>query len=590
MELISVMLFAAIASCGADATDFHDWARTPPMGWNSWDCFGTTLTEAQSREQADMQAKWLLPAGYIYHTVDIQWYEPDSVRHWYRDGAKLEMDGYGRLLPAVKKFPSAASGKGFKPLADYVHSKGLKFAIHMMRGIPRQAVEQNTPVLGTSFHAKDIANVNDKCGWNPDKFGVDMTKPGAQEYYDSVFAQYAAWGVDFVKVDDIARPYNEAQRLEIEAIRKAIAKTGREIVLSLSPGDTPLSRGAHVAEHANMWRVCDDFWDRWEPLHGLFGRLHKWTEFRRVGSWPDADMLPFGVVDFGRKTRFTEAEQRTCMTLDCIARSPLIFGGDMTKLDKFTLDILTNTAVVAINQASENNRQLWRRGDHIVWTADVPGSKDKYIAIFNAETEGVREVDYLQSAYRSILIGQSGDRKADVVADIGGSRKLGLVVTDGGDGFSYDHAAWLKPRLKGPKGELDLTTIPWTRAKAGWGQVRVGLTTDGAEIDGIGCHATSEIIWDDIPEGYDTFTATGTMADGCEEKGSFQFVVLTDGAFGRKIPAETEISVDLKEIGFAGPVVAIELWTGKTLKLSEPVLRQVVKCHDCAVFRITPSH
>ena len=212
MELISVMLFAAIASCGADATDFHNWAKTPPMGWNSWDCFGTTLTEAQSREQADMQAKWLLPAGYKYHTVDIQWYEPDSVRHWYRDGAKLEMDGYGRLLPAVKKFPSSAGGKGFKPLADYVHSKGLKFAIHMMRGIPRQAVEQNTPVLGTSFHAKDIANVNDKCGWNPDKFGVDMTKPGAQEYYDSVFAQYAAWGVDFVKDGPRDRPLAFAWR------------------------------------------------------------------------------------------------------------------------------------------------------------------------------------------------------------------------------------------------------------------------------------------------------------------------------------------------------------------------------------------
>jgi hypothetical protein len=122
------------------------------------------------------QAKWLLPAGYKYHTVDIQWYEPESVRHWYKEGAKLEMDEYGRLLPVVKKFPSAAGGKGFKPLADYVHSKGLKFTIHMMRGIPRQAVAQNTPVLGTSFRAKDIANVNDKCAWNPDKFGVDMTK------------------------------------------------------------------------------------------------------------------------------------------------------------------------------------------------------------------------------------------------------------------------------------------------------------------------------------------------------------------------------------------------------------------------------
>lgn len=384
-------ILAAVAALGGmvcGAAPFHDWAKTPPMGWNSWDSFGTTLTEAQSREQADRQAKWLLPAGYIYHTVDIQWYEPNAERHWYRPGAKLAMDGYGRLLPAENRFPSAAGGKGFKPLADYVHSKGLKFAIHRMRGIPRQAVAENTPVLGTNYRARDIADTSDTCAWNPDMYGVDMTKPGAQEYYDSVFAQYAAWGVDFVKVDDIARPYTPAQLREIEAIRKAIDKTGRPIVLSLSPGDTPLSQGAHVCEYANMWRVCDDFWDRWEPLYGLFGRLDKWTEFRRTGSWPDADMLPFGVIDFGRRTKFTPEEQRTCMTLDCIARSPLIFGGDMTKLDGFTLDLLTNAAVVAVNQASENNRQLWRKGDHIAWTADVPGSDDKYLAIFNAATPG----------------------------------------------------------------------------------------------------------------------------------------------------------------------------------------------------------
>lgn len=290
----------------AALADFHEWAPTPPMGWNSWDCFGCTLTEAQAREQADCQAKYLLPAGYRYFTVDIQWYEPEAQGHWYKPGAKLEMDGYGRLLPAVKKFPSAADGRGFKPLADYVHAKGLKFGIHMMRGIPKQAVVANTPVLGTTFRAQDIANTKDTCPWNPDMYGVDMTKPGAQAYYDGVYAQYAAWGVDFVKIDDISRPYTDAQLLEIEAIRKAIDRTGRPIVLSLSPGDTPVARGSHVSTQANMWRISDDFWARWKPLHGMFGRLHRWEPHRVPGSWPDADMLPFGIISFDKKCQFPE--------------------------------------------------------------------------------------------------------------------------------------------------------------------------------------------------------------------------------------------------------------------------------------------
>ena len=252
-----------------------------------------------------------------------------------------------------------------------------------MRGIARQAVHQKTPILGANVTAADIADTSSVCAWNPDMYGVDMSKPGAQEYYDSLFQQYASWGVDLVKVDDIARPYDDVQEGEIEAIRKAIDKCGRPIVLSLSPGDTPLSAGSHVNQNANMWRISDDFWDEWAPLHGMFGRLEKWTEFRTPGTWPDADMLPFGKIVFGRDTRFTQDELTTCMTLWCIARSPLILGSDMTKLDAFTLGLLTNPEAIAVNQNSINNRQLSRQDDIVVWTADVPDSKDKYVALFN---------------------------------------------------------------------------------------------------------------------------------------------------------------------------------------------------------------
>ncbi|MEJ1097122.1 MULTISPECIES: glycoside hydrolase family 27 protein [unclassified Pseudoxanthomonas] len=393
----SLLLAAATSNAAPPSRDFHQWAPTPPLGWNSWDAFGTTVTEAQIKQQADFMAAKLKAHGWQYITVDIQWYQPTAKGHIYEEGAVLAMDGFSRLVPAPEKFPSAAGGQGFKPLADYVHSKGLKFGIHMMRGIPRQAVKQNTPLLGTHLRAADIADINSICSWNPDMYGVDMSKPGAQAYYDSLMQQLADWGVDFVKVDDLSRPYQEHQA-EIEAIRKAIDKTGRPIVFSTSPGETPLSAGNHVNQHANMWRISDDFWDRWELLLAQFKRLHEWTPYRIAGAWPDADMLPLGIVEFDRPTRFTRDEQITLMTLWSIARSPLIHGGDLTRTDPFTLSLLTNDEVLAVNQRSAHNRQLFRSDDGLIaWVADAADGKGKYLAVFDTRdasgaTTGTRPV------------------------------------------------------------------------------------------------------------------------------------------------------------------------------------------------------
>lgn len=580
---------ALCAAASAFAADFHEWARTPPMGWNSWDCFGTTVTEAQVKEQADAQAKLLKPYGWTLLTVDITWYHGGSKGHVYEKGAELTMDEYGRLTPALEKFPSAADGAGFKPLADYVHSKGLTFGIHIMRGIARQAVERNTPIFGTNLRARDIALTDNICVWNPHMYGVDMTKPGAQEYYDSLFAMYAAWGVDFVKVDDISRPYDEIQQREIEAIRKAIDKTGRPIVLSLSPGDTPVEKGSHVNRFANMWRVSDDFWDRWDPLFGMFGRLHKWTPYRIEGSWPDADMLPFGIIDFNRPTNFTPDEQRTCMTLWCIARSPLILGADMTRMDADTLKLLTNREVLAVNQASSGNRQISRDSDdRIVWAADAPDGKDKYVALFNAGTPGLKEYDLQKAAYRSILVGKSGVRDVDIKADVKGSKQLALVVTDGGDSFNYDHAGWIDPVLRGPAGELKLSDLKWKTARTGYGETRVGLTTNGEKMNGIGTHAPSVILYD-LPEGYETFEAKGRLMDGCEDHGgSVEFLVLTDKAFQTSIPPESEVSVSFDDLGVKGPARVRDLWEGKDLGVFENSFSRVLKCHASGLYRISP--
>jgi hypothetical protein len=360
---------------------FWAWAPRPPLGWNSWDCFATTVTEAQAKGQADVMARLLRDHGWEYLTVDIQWYEPSATSFDYRKGAPLVMDGWGRLQPAPNRFPSAAGGAGFKGLAAYVHGLGLKFGVHLLRGIPRQAVARNLPILGTPYHAADIADQTSVCSWNTDMYGVDMAKPGAQAYYDSVFAQFAEWGVDFVKVDDLSRPYHLP---EIAAIRAAVDRAGRPMVLSLSPGATPVADGSDVAAHANLWRVSDDFWDQWPALLDQFARLNRWTPFRGPGHFPDADMLPLGTIDLGRRTtHFTPDEQRTLLTLWSIARSPLILGSDLTKLDAATLALITNDEVLAVDQASSGNRQLFRRAGLVAWVADVPGSPDKYLAVFN---------------------------------------------------------------------------------------------------------------------------------------------------------------------------------------------------------------
>jgi len=378
--LLAGWLGSCLMATAADPT-YWAWAQTPPMGWNSWDGFATTVTEAQTRAQADVMKAKLAAHGWNLITVDIQWYEPNATGFDYHQGAKLEMDEHGRLLPASNKFPSAANGQGFKPLADYVHSLGLKFGLHLMRGIPRQAVAAKTPIQGTSYTSADIADTNSICRWNTDMYGVNMTKPGAQEYYDSVFELFASWGLDFVKVDDLSRPYHQP---EIEAIRQAIDRTGRPIVFSTSPGATPLSAGDHVSTHANMWRISDDFWDKWSLLQEQFDRLRNWTPYRAPGHWPDADMLPVGVLQMGKaKTHFKPDEQFTLLTLWSIARSPLILGADLTKLDDFTLALITNDEVIAVDQASANNRELFRRDGFYGWVADVPSSADKYLALFN---------------------------------------------------------------------------------------------------------------------------------------------------------------------------------------------------------------
>ena len=362
--------------------------QKPPMGWNSWDCYGAAVNEEQVRENARYMAKNLKTYGWEYIVVDIQWYEPNAVSHEYNRNADLVMDEFGRLMPAANRFPSAAGGSGFRPLADYIHSLGLKFGIHILRGIPRQAVRRNTVVKGTDCRAAEIVDFGDVCCWNGDMCGIDMSRRGAQAYYDSIFQLYAEWGVDYVKVDDIARPYH---REEVEAIAGAIENSGREMVLSLSPGAAPIAEAEHLSKWANMWRMTDDFWDDWGLLKKMFDYCRDWFPYVGSGHFPDCDMLPLGCIrvcnkENGEKTRFTVEEQKLLLSLWAIFRSPLMFGGDMTRNDEFTLSLMQNRHILVFNQNGSGGREVYRKGNEIVWAAN--GAEDTvYLAHFNVGDE-----------------------------------------------------------------------------------------------------------------------------------------------------------------------------------------------------------
>lgn len=332
-------------------------------------------------------------------------------KHQYIPFSKLEMDEYGRLLPCPERFPSAAGGAGFRPLADYIHSLGLKFGIHIMRGIPRAAAQQHLPVLGSSQTADEIANPSSICGWNPDMYGLRREEEGSQAYYDSLFALYAQWGVDYVKCDDICNtnlykenPYSAAH--EIEMLHKAIEKSGRPVVLSLSPGPALIEKAWHYEKYANMWRITDDFWDKWELLLNMFERCELWQNHVKEGCFPDCDMLPLGFLGKGfgeeRQTNFTKDEQVTMMTLWCIFRSPLILGAKMTKLDDWTLSLLTNQRVLDLLKEGHHGVQVERDKTHAVWAGREEKEGRVYAALFNFCEEETEVSVSLEDLYASV--------------------------------------------------------------------------------------------------------------------------------------------------------------------------------------------
>ena len=394
LALLTIFLLQACSSTPKTAEpvvkEEIQLAQKPPMGWNSYNCFGGNVTEAEVKANADYMAENLRQYGWEYIVVDFLWYCDDqtSAEKFRNRRPHQHIDAYGRLIPSVKLHPSSEGGKGLKPLGDYIHDKGLKFGLHIMRGIARQAIAGNTPVKGSTAKAAEIANLPDTCIWYGGLAGVNMTKEGAQEYYNSLFELYAEWGVDYIKVDDISFPYHAD---EIEAVHKAIVNCGRPIVLSLSPGPAFIGNPKHLQANANMWRISGDFWDKWEALKRQLELCRDWAPLVTEGHWPDADMLPLGKLNIRtelkdhpvRTTNFTPDEQYFLMTLWSIFRSPLMFGGNLPDNDEFTTSLITNEEVIRVNQNTTNNREISFKDGVSIWMAQDKESRVKYLAIMN---------------------------------------------------------------------------------------------------------------------------------------------------------------------------------------------------------------
>lgn len=402
---------------------FWKLAPTPPMGWNSYDYYGATVTQAEFLANAEYQQQYLLPMGYQYAVIDYLWFDPTQATPGVARPGPLAMDHFGRLLPAQNKFPSARAGMGFKPIADRITAMGLKFGIHIMRGIPRQAVAANLPILGTRFTARQAADIHSVCAWNNDMYGVRGDTAAGQAYFNSLIQLYASWGVTFIKCDDLSHPYH---KVEIHALRRALDRFGPHIVLSTSPGPTPVSEGRDISHCANMWRIRNDCWDSWRIIDNMIDLVAAWKGFVGPGHWADCDMLPLGrigkdAVGGRRMTELTMDEQRTVMTLWGIAPSPLFMGGKLPGMDPWTRSLLTNIEMRAVNQdrLGAQGTRISRHGPLECWAKPLSGG-DVAVALFNRGSINGQQVT---TNFASV-----GFASRAVVRDIWNNRTLGTFT------------------------------------------------------------------------------------------------------------------------------------------------------------------
>ncbi len=393
-----LILFTAIYPASKTNAQLFPKTPTPFLGWNSYNCYGIHINEKLTWENLEAFIQKLKPHGYEYFVLDAGWYKHYDLKKgeaWPTDGDKshLTMDEFGRFIPTPGYFPN-----GFKAIVDYAHKHGVKFGLHLMRGISRQAVEKNLPIKGTKYFARDIANVKDTCNWSNLNYGVDMDKPGAQEYYNSIVELVASWGVDFLKYDDIVH-----KPREINAVANAIEKTGKRIVLSISPGDDIDPKNFDTYKRADMIRISRDIWDLKEDIEISFDRWDKMLPYADKGFWLDMDMIPFGHIrvdypisknklksgrGYERMDYFSYAQKKSFITQRAMAASPLFMGGALTTSPKSVFELITDHDMLACNQNGVTGKLVTRISDYSekvdIWKTPVKNNDNEgWIGVFN---------------------------------------------------------------------------------------------------------------------------------------------------------------------------------------------------------------
>ncbi len=384
-----------------------DLAPTPPLGWNSFDSYGVYLHHDATMKNMEAMAEKLKPHGYEYFVIDGGWYGEfklveGTMYPLEKHAKEVNLNEFGIYQPSKVYF-----SQGFEPIVQKGHSIGLKMGIHVMRGVPREAVKQKLPIKGTQYTCADIADQTRTCAWNDQNYGIDVTKPGAQEYYNSVFKQIADWEFDFVKVDDLT-PYPD----EILMIARAIENSGRAMVYSLSPGNGISLTHLPYYHRANMMRITRDIWDRRKDLDKAFIAWKMFQGRAYPGFWPDMDMIPFGNLQlmspemydngeknpnlsgegFTRRCRLTPPQMRTFITMRALSASPLMMGGDLVTLDEFSHTLITHPEILACNQNGVNGVNVYDKDGIEVWVTNKKKVKGEgWIGVFNRNKEG-REV------------------------------------------------------------------------------------------------------------------------------------------------------------------------------------------------------
>ncbi|MEV4178321.1 alpha-galactosidase [Nonomuraea sp. NPDC049709] len=380
--VLAALLVLCVIAVPAEASD-NGLSIRPAMGWSSWSFIRRWPTEDKIKAQADaLVSSGLREKGYVYVNLDDFYQKCDA------NG--FVVDSYGRWAVDSAKFPS-----GIKVLADHIHDKGLKFGFYVTPGIAKNAVTANTPVEGTSYHAKDIADTsqthkNYNC---KNMYRLNFSHPGAQAFINSWANQMASWGVDYLKIDGV----DASTIADVEAWDKALRQTGRPINFALS-NNLPIAQATTWKRLANSWRTQGDVecycgpgpngsgfpLTDWAHVSSRFNSAAQWQPYAGPGGWNDYDSLQIGNGD---QVGLTADQRRSHMTHWAMAASPLLLGTDLTALTSVDLGMLKNDRLIAVNQDGVAAQRIVNSGVNQVWRKRESNG-DHIVAFYNTGTSG----------------------------------------------------------------------------------------------------------------------------------------------------------------------------------------------------------